>query len=83
MTDLHFEKLGLEAAFRLHREMLEGCWGYEGNLQAFTDLAEECTFIARDRVAGEVCPVTQIMDTFYFNQNEIGEGKLEVYYYLH
>ena len=84
MNDLHFEQLGLQAAIRLHAELSndDGFFGYDGGLDAFTRLAQECTFIARKRIAEEICPVTQIVETFYGNHAEISDGQRDCCYWM-
>lgn len=84
MNDLHFEQLGLQAAIRLHAELLndDGFFGYEGGLHDFNRLAQECTFIARKRIAEEICPVTQIVETFYAYNDEIANGQRDCCYWM-
>ncbi len=80
------DQLALEAAFQLHREMLagDGFYGYDGSIDAFNRLAEECLYI----VDNELSPMQQMnavantVEWFYAIQAEISEGEREACYWM-
>jgi hypothetical protein len=77
------DQIALEAAFQLHREMLsgDGFYGYDGSIDAFQALAQECLFILENDDY-EAMYVGLIVDQFYANQLEVGNGEREACYWM-
>ena len=76
-------QLALKAALQLHADMVDNdafC-GYDADVEAFTRLAEECLFIIEDQLIHDA-DLEDVIYQYYLNQTDIGEGLLDVDYYL-
>lgn len=80
------DQIALKAAFQLHGEILrdDGFAGYDGSLDAFHCLAEECLYIVENElsVEQEMNAVANTVEWFYAIHAEISEGEREPFYYL-
>ena len=84
-ANLTEQQLAITAAAQLHGKMLtdDAFMGYDGTIEQFDDLVQQCYYIAREEVSLEVEPVTQIVDQFYNNQFSIMAGELNVDYWMY
>ena len=87
MNHLHWQQIrvqqmALEAAFQLNKELLsdENFQGYEGSLEQFQLLCEECVYIIEHEMP-LFGPTQQVVDMFYENQTEVEEGTRYVGYF--
>ena len=80
------DQVALEAAFQLHREMLsgDGFYGYDGSINAFQNLAEECLYIVDNELSVEqgMNAVANTVEWFYAIQAEISEGERDACYWM-
>jgi hypothetical protein len=81
------DQIALEAAFQLHGEMLrdEGFAGYDGSIDAFNRLAEECLYIVDNELSveqGMYDAVANTVEWFYAIQAEISEGERDACYWM-
>ena len=83
-ANLTEQQLAITAAAQLHGKMLtdDAFMGYDGTIEQFEDLVQQCYYIAREEVSLEVEPVEQIVDAFYQFNYEIMAGERDVTYWM-
>jgi hypothetical protein len=77
------DQIALEASFQLHREMLagDGFYGYDGSIDAFQNLTQECLFIIEEQLIHDD-NLDDVIYQFHLNQAEISEGERDACYWM-
>ena len=74
----------LEAAFAVHNEIKnnDGYFGYDASVEAFTMLHEQVKAIIEQLIHPDACDIDNVIATFFEVDEKIGNGELEVDWYL-
>jgi hypothetical protein len=80
------DQVAIKAAFQLHGEMLrdDGFYGYDGSIDAFHRLTEECFYIVDNElsVLQQMDAVANTVEWFYAIQDEIANGERDACYWM-